>query len=193
MDGVAGAYGICSTTGDMLKWDQALYSGNLFKQSTLDEAYHPYSHERAGIRNYGLGWHLMIHPDSSKIVYHNGWWHGNNLVFTRFVQDSTTIIILGNRYNTGIYHAVAPISEILGHAGAGDDGGDEGDQGTPSTAPNAPITVQDSVKNSILTPVPVVPKKHSSSVHHHVTTKKKTTAVKKTTHTAVRKKKKKTT
>ncbi|WP_240619256.1 serine hydrolase domain-containing protein [Chitinophaga costaii] len=172
-DGVIGDKGIYSSVPDMLKWDQALYSGNLFKPETLEAAYRAYSHERPGIRNYGLGWHLMIHPDSSKIVYHNGWWHGNNLVFTRFVEDTTTIIILGNKYNTGIYHAVAPISEILGHSDAADDG-EDASEGTPTTAPNAPITVADSSKNAILTPVPRVPHRKSNLHRKSATTKKKT-------------------
>jgi CubicO group peptidase (beta-lactamase class C family) len=115
-DGVVGDKGIYSTAQDMLKWDQALYSGNLFKESTLEEAYKPYSNEKPGIRNYGLGWRLMVYPEGGKIVYHNGWWHGNNTVFYRFVQDSTTLIILGNRYDRGIYQAIKPIREILGHA-----------------------------------------------------------------------------
>ncbi|PSL43697.1 CubicO group peptidase (beta-lactamase class C family) [Chitinophaga niastensis] len=120
-DGVMGDKGIYSTAKDMLKWDQALYSGQLLNAATLKEAYTPYSHEKPGIRNYGLGWRLMVYPDSTKnIIYHNGWWHGNNTVFYRFVQDSTTLIILGNKYDRGIYQAVKPIREILGH-GDGDE------------------------------------------------------------------------
>ncbi len=124
-DGVMGDKGIYSTAEDMLKWDQALYSGHFLKPETLKAAYTPYSHEKPGVRNYGLGWRLMVYPDSAKnIVYHNGWWHGNNTVFYRFVQDSTTLIILGNKYNRGIYHAVKPIRDILGH-GDGEESGEE--------------------------------------------------------------------
>jgi CubicO group peptidase (beta-lactamase class C family) len=124
-DGVMGDKGIYSSTRDMLKWDQALYSGQLLNEATLKEAYTPYSNEKPGVRNYGLGWRLMVYPDSTKnIIYHNGWWHGNNTVFYRFVQDSTTLIILGNKYNRGIYQAVKPVRDILGH-GDGEEAGDE--------------------------------------------------------------------
>ncbi|MEC5144423.1 serine hydrolase domain-containing protein [Chitinophaga sp. 212800010-3] len=124
-DGVMGDKGIYSSARDMLKWDQALYSHHLLNDSILKQAYTPYSHEKPGVRNYGLGWRLMVYPDSSKnIIYHNGWWHGNNTVFYRFIQDSTTIIILGNKYNRGIYQAVKPIREILGHG----DGEEEGEE-----------------------------------------------------------------
>jgi CubicO group peptidase (beta-lactamase class C family) len=123
-DGVIGDKGIYSTAQDMLKWDQAMYSEKIFKTETIKAAYTPYSHEKAGVRNYGLGWRLMVYPDSSEIVYHNGWWHGNNTVFYRMIKDSSTIIILGNKYNRNIYHAVTPISAILGH-GNGDEEGEE--------------------------------------------------------------------
>ncbi|WP_248277082.1 serine hydrolase domain-containing protein [Chitinophaga sp. Ak27] len=124
-DGVMGDKGIYSSAEDMLKWDQALYSGQFLNEASLKAAYTPYSNEKPGVRNYGLGWRLMVYPDSSKnIVYHNGWWHGNNTVFYRFVQDSTTLIILGNKYNRGIYQAVKPVREILGH-GDGEEAGEE--------------------------------------------------------------------
>lgn len=123
-DGVIGDKGIYSTAQDMLKWDQAMYSDKIFSPETIKAAYTPYSHEKAGVRNYGLGWRLMVYPDSSKIVYHNGWWHGNNTVFYRIIKDTTTIIILGNKYNRNIYHAVKPISAIMGH-GDGDEEGEE--------------------------------------------------------------------
>ena len=123
-DGVVGDKGIYSTALDMLKWDQSLYGNRLFSAQTLKEAYTPYSNEKAGVRNYGLGWRLMVYPDSSEIVYHNGWWHGNNTVFYRIIKDTSTIIILGNKYNRNIYRAVKPISAILGH-GNGDEEGEE--------------------------------------------------------------------
>lgn len=124
-DGVVGDKGIYSTVQDMLKWDQAIYSGKLLKPETLKAAFTPYSNEKPGVRNYGYGWRLMVYPDSTKnIVYHNGWWHGNNTVFYRFVSDSTTLIILGNRYNRGIYQAVRPLRAILGH-GDGEEAGEE--------------------------------------------------------------------
>jgi hypothetical protein len=67
----------------------------------------------------------MVYPDTTKnIVYHNGWWHGNNTVFYRFIQDTTTLIILGNKYDRAIYQSVKPIREILGH-GDGEESGEE--------------------------------------------------------------------
>jgi CubicO group peptidase (beta-lactamase class C family) len=96
---------IYSTPEDLLKWDQALYTNEIFNQKTLEEAYTPYSNEKPGIRNYGYGWRMNVYPGGKKIIYHNGWWHGNNTVFIRMIQDSVTIIVLGNKYNRNIYQA----------------------------------------------------------------------------------------
>lgn len=96
---------IYSTARDLLKWDQALYTNYLFTDELLQEAFAPYSNERPGVRNYGLGWRMNVYPDGKKVVYHNGWWHGNNTVFIRDVANSVTIIVLGNKYNRNIYQA----------------------------------------------------------------------------------------
>ncbi len=105
LDAVYGDKNIYSTPRDMLKWDIGLSSGNMFKPETLEAAYTGYSNEKPGVKNYGLGWRLYLYPNQKKIIYHNGWWHGNNTVFTRLVQDSATVIILGNKYNRRIYDA----------------------------------------------------------------------------------------
>ena len=96
---------IYSTPEDLLKWDQALYTNQIFNEKTLEQAYTPYSNEKPGIRNYGYGWRMNVYPDGKKIIYHNGWWHGSNTVFIRMIQDSVTIIVLGNKYNRAIYQA----------------------------------------------------------------------------------------
>lgn len=103
LDGGYGDKNIYSSARDILKWDQALYSGEIFSQQTLDSAFTPYSNEKPGIKNYGLGWRMNIYPNGKKIIFHTGWWHGNNTILIRLIQDSATIIALGNKYNRGVY------------------------------------------------------------------------------------------
>lgn len=105
LDAVYGDKNIYSTPRDMMKWDLALSNGQLFSEKTLEEAFRGYSYEKRGTRNYGLGWRLVEMPTGKKIIYHNGWWHGNNTVFSRLPDDSTAIIVLGNKYNRSIYQA----------------------------------------------------------------------------------------
>ncbi len=107
-DGVYGDKGIYSTVEDMYRWDQSFYKHALLNDRTLQMAYKGYSNERPGVKNYGLGWRMLNFPDGNKVIYHNGWWHGNNTVFYRFIKDNFTIIVLGNKYNSKIYgHAKA--------------------------------------------------------------------------------------
>lgn len=124
-DGVVGDKGVYSTVEDMFKWDMAFYEGKLLSQQMLKEAYAPRSFEHPGNRNYGYGWRLMKKMDGEYLVYHNGWWHGNNTVFCRNIQDTTSIIILSNKFNRYVYN-VRPIWEIL--YGAVDDSASFGEE-----------------------------------------------------------------
>lgn len=105
LDQVYGDKNIYTTPRDLLKWDRALRSGLLFNASIMEQAYTPYSNEKPGIRNYGLGWRMNIYPDGRKIVFHNGWWHGSNAVFIRLLEKDATIIVIGNKYSGAIYKA----------------------------------------------------------------------------------------
>jgi CubicO group peptidase (beta-lactamase class C family) len=105
LDKVFGDKNIFSTPQDLLKWDRLLSTNQFLSEGTLNEAYKPYSNEKAGIRNYGLGWRMYIFPDGYKIIYHNGWWHGSNAVFIRLIKEDATIIVIGNKYNRNIYKA----------------------------------------------------------------------------------------
>ncbi|HET9745415.1 MAG TPA: serine hydrolase domain-containing protein [Chitinophagaceae bacterium] len=105
---------IYSTSEDLLKWDQALSSGQLFKKETLDSAFTPLSNERRSIHNYGLGWRMMIFPNGKKFVYHNGRWHGSNAVFVRFADENATMIIIGNKYNSNIYNSARKAYNLFG-------------------------------------------------------------------------------
>ena len=116
-DGAVGDKGVYSTAEDMLKWDNALKTGKVLSEESLEEAYKPRSFERESFdnsanKNYGYGWRMSKQADGNNIIYHNGWWHGNNNVFARNLRDNTTIIVLGNRLNQGNY-ATDPIWEIL--------------------------------------------------------------------------------
>lgn len=112
-DVVYGDKNIYSTVRDLFKWNEALKTGKYVSLTTLqDKAYQPYSHETKGNRNYGLGWHLYFPADSPPVIYHNGWWHGNNTVFKRLITDDAVIIVLGNRFNRNIW-AAGKISNVF--------------------------------------------------------------------------------
>lgn len=103
LDLVYGDKNIYSTVRDLLKWDQALHSAQLFKKETLDAAYAGYSFERPGINNYGLGWRMFLLGNGKKFIYHNGWWHGNRTAFYRLLDENVTIIALCNNDSKKVY------------------------------------------------------------------------------------------
>jgi CubicO group peptidase (beta-lactamase class C family) len=112
LDGVLGDKGIYSTMEDLFHFERAMAENKILKAETLKEAYTGGSHEKEGKRNYGFGWRLTDQDDGSKIIFHNGWWHGYNSVFMRRPKDQTTVIVFSNKYNNNTYH-VQGVWEIL--------------------------------------------------------------------------------
>lgn len=73
----------------------------------MEQVFTPYSNEKKGVNNYGLGFRMKIFDNGKKLTYHNGWWHGSNSVFVHLPESKTTIIALGNKYSRKIYSAMA--------------------------------------------------------------------------------------
>ena len=125
-DGPYGDKNIYSTCRDLLKWDQALYDGSIIKQQWLDSSFVPYSNEKPGIKNYGLGWHLLILPNGKKVIYHNGKWHGFTSVFARLTDEHITIIMTSSKYNMSVYQMSRKMYNLFGpYDGKHDDSGEE--------------------------------------------------------------------
>ncbi|MBG9378652.1 beta-lactamase family protein [Panacibacter sp. DH6] len=104
LDCTYGDKNVYSTARDLLTWDKVLFENKFVRKSTAEMAYEPYSFEKRTMHNYGLGWHLYFN-NGDTIIYHNGKWHGSNTVFTRLVQDTAVLIVLGNKLNRNIYTA----------------------------------------------------------------------------------------
>lgn len=109
MNNVDCTYGdknVYSTVRDLLRWDRSLYAHTFVKPSTLKMAFTPQSLEHPSMHNYGLAWRTYFNPRTGdSIIYHNGYWHGSNTVFNRIIQDTATIILIGNKYNPNNYNA----------------------------------------------------------------------------------------
>ena len=104
-DQTYGDKNIYSTPRDLLKWDRALTHNVFLSAPTLATAYAPYSNEKPGIKNYGYGWRMNIYGEEKKIIFHNGWWHGNNATFVRLLKEDVTIIAVSNRFARQTYGA----------------------------------------------------------------------------------------
>jgi CubicO group peptidase (beta-lactamase class C family) len=114
LDATYGDKNVYTTPQDLLKWDQALYTDQVISKPLLDSAFSGYSFEKPSVHNYGLGWRLQLLPNGKKVVYHFGKWHGSNAAFARLMDEKTTIIILGNKFNRAIYDAAHLCYDIFG-------------------------------------------------------------------------------
>ena len=84
------------------------------------------------IKNYGLGWRMNVYDDGKKIIFHNGWWHGNNAAFIRVLKDDATIILISNRYARAVYKAKNLVN-IFDHYFSTDE--DDQENAAPSMIP----------------------------------------------------------
>ncbi|MCW3464603.1 serine hydrolase [Chitinophaga nivalis] len=101
MDGIAGPYGISSNVIDLLKWDDALYTEQLLKQSTLQEAFAPVT-LKEGFSNvkeffkYGFGWIISPTTGNRINVWHNGGLGGYVHLMVRYPDKKQVTILLTN-------------------------------------------------------------------------------------------------
>jgi CubicO group peptidase (beta-lactamase class C family) len=102
LDGVVGDKGVYSTAYDLFLWDKGLYSEKIISKKTLDLAFEPYGKKLTAKKNYGYGWRIYYLPDSTKIIYHAGWWHGFQSLLVRSEKDTSTIVVLKNKRNRTI-------------------------------------------------------------------------------------------
>ena len=79
------------------------FSKDFLPKELMEKIFEPYSNEKKGMNNYGLGFRLKIFDEGKKLTYHNGWWHGSNTVFIHLRESKTTIIALSNKYSRKIY------------------------------------------------------------------------------------------
>lgn len=110
-DGVYGDKGVFTTVEDLWRWNLALENNKLVAEKTLYEAFVPQSLEKKGDENYGLGWRLKNNIDSSRLIYHTGWWRGFNSLFVKDIKNNAVYIILSNIHTRALH---AHFQELLG-------------------------------------------------------------------------------
>jgi CubicO group peptidase (beta-lactamase class C family) len=93
---------ISSTAADLLKWDQALYTEKLVKQSTLQEAFTPMKLNDGRLSYYGFGWKLKTDSSFGKIVSHTGDNPGYKTEIVRYIDKKKTVIVLSNNAYSSI-------------------------------------------------------------------------------------------
>ncbi|MCP4727809.1 MAG: beta-lactamase family protein [bacterium] len=105
-----GSSGIFSSTEDLYKWDQALYTEKLVSKSSINEAFYPHQHSWRR-EYYGYGWRIRQQNDI-KAVYHTGTLGGSSNIFLRIPEENFSIMILSNSGYRSRYQLVRSILEI---------------------------------------------------------------------------------
>lgn len=107
LDLIYGDKNVYTTPKDLLNFSVALFSKDFLKPELASKIFEPYSNEKKGINNYGLGFRMKEFDNGEKLTYHNGWWHGTNSVFAHLLKSKVTIIAIGNKYSQRVYSALS--------------------------------------------------------------------------------------
>jgi CubicO group peptidase (beta-lactamase class C family) len=113
MSGISGDGAIYSTTGDLFRWDQGLYTEKLVSQATLEEAFTPYILTSGAESQYGLGWGIDTSLVGRKVVTHGGGWIAARTWLFREIEDNNCIIVLTNHTSRHIYAIREALQRIL--------------------------------------------------------------------------------
>ena len=87
-----------STVLDLAKWDAALYTEKVHKQSVRDQMWTPVKLNDGKPHEYGFGWQLET-VGGHKLVSHGGSLPGFRASLLRFVNDKLTVVVLTNSDN----------------------------------------------------------------------------------------------
>lgn len=107
LDLIYGDKNVYTTPRDLYNFSKAMFSKDFLKPELMNMIFTPYSNEKAGQNNYGLGFRMKIFDNGEKLTYHNGWWHGTNSVFAHLLKSKVTIVAIGNKYSGRVYTALA--------------------------------------------------------------------------------------
>ena len=113
LDAVYGDKNIYSTPRDLLKFDRARNAANFLTPELNAMVYKPYSNERKGTKNYGLGIRMVNWDTGQNFYFHNGWWHGNTSSYITLPKEGVTIVALSNKFTRKTYD-VRKLSVLFG-------------------------------------------------------------------------------
>lgn len=112
LSGFVGQGNIITSAGDLLNFDQALYTNKFISAATLAEAFTPTKLNNGenvnsdigiGKASYGLGWFIFTDTTAGKVVWHGGGVPGAVAIFLRNITRKQAVIILDNAFSEGIY------------------------------------------------------------------------------------------
>ncbi len=100
-----GAGGIVSTLDDMMKWDAALYTDKLVKQSLLSKIWTPGRFNDGTVNTYGYGWFDTKYRGIAEIN-HSGQTNGFTCYYRRFPEKKCSVWAFTNTYDGNVFEMV---------------------------------------------------------------------------------------
>jgi CubicO group peptidase (beta-lactamase class C family) len=113
LDGIEGDGIVNSTTGDLFKWNEALYGNSLVPAATLQDAFTPVHLNDGSNYAYGFGWFTGKDSVLGPYVWHTGGWPGYGNFIRRYPDSKDCLIILTNNDGYGRRLIVEEIEKRL--------------------------------------------------------------------------------
>ncbi|WP_338554621.1 serine hydrolase domain-containing protein [Paenibacillus sp. KS-LC4] len=101
-----GGGNLYSTTEDLFKWDQSLYTEKLVTRESLDTIFTSHGY------GYGYGW-FIDEDQNRRRIYHGGGIVGFKNEIIRYINDRLTIIILNNLSTTNVEQIRNDLTKIV--------------------------------------------------------------------------------
>ena len=85
---------------DLVKWDTALYTEKVLKESSKQEMWTvaALNDGKLNRAHYGFGWFIESR-NGHRVVEHDGRWQGFSTQISRYLDDGLTVVILANQGN----------------------------------------------------------------------------------------------
>lgn len=96
---IASAGGLYTSAADLIKWDQALYSGELLAQANIEKMFTPYQND------YGYGWKVLPKTIASRrfqLFRHDGMIDGYYAHIGRIPAEKLVVVILSNNQDSPV-------------------------------------------------------------------------------------------
>ncbi len=113
MSWAGGAGAMYSTLGDLERWNEALFAGEVLKPETLKLAHTPARLSDGSATSYGYGWQITSQR-GVRTIAHGGGLNGFQTYLARYPAQKLTIVVLSNALPTG---RIAPVQELTNVVG----------------------------------------------------------------------------
>ena len=87
---------VLSTIQDLARWDAALYTDQVLRQSTFQQIWTPMRLNDGTVTQYGFGWHLE-QLRNRPLIWHTGHINGFSSFFGRVPDTHLSVIVLANQ------------------------------------------------------------------------------------------------